>query len=89
MHLAIATSVFVMVFTSISGVVAHGYFEYIGNIQHIEWSYALLLSLGVVAGAQIGAYASKRVSANKLRRVFGAVLAFVSLRMFLIVLFGV
>lgn len=77
MHLAVATSVFVMVFTSISGAVTH---LYLGNVQ---LDYAFLLSVGVVFGAQIGAKICKRVSGRNLRRLFGLVLVVVSLRMIL------
>ena len=77
MHLAVATSVFIMVFTSISGVTTHTYF---GNVQ---FQYALLLGVGVIFGAQIGAYVSKRVSSKNLRRIFGLLLVFVSIRMIL------
>jgi uncharacterized membrane protein YfcA len=81
MHLAIATSVFIMVFTSISGVASRVYFESVGTVQHINWTYSLLLSIGVIVGAQIGAHASKRVSALNLRRIFGFVLMVIGLSM--------
>jgi len=77
MHLAIATSVFTMVFTSISGVATH---IYLGNVQ---FEYALILIVGVIFGAQIGAYISKRVSSKNLRRIFGIILVVVSFRMIL------
>jgi len=66
-HLATATSMFTMIFTSISGVTQH----YQAN--HINFESALLLVLGAVFGAQVGAYASKRISGKNLRRVFGVV----------------
>ena len=76
-HLAVATSAFIMIFTSISGVTTH---LLLGNVQ---LEYALLLSVGVIAGAQIGAYVSKRTSSKTLRRIFGIVLLIISLRMIL------
>ncbi|MFQ6068359.1 MAG: sulfite exporter TauE/SafE family protein [Candidatus Bathyarchaeia archaeon] len=76
-HLAVATSVFIMVFTSISGFAVAVYYE------RVEFSYAFLLIFGVIAGAQIGAYVSKHVSSKNLRRIFGLILVFVSLRMIL------
>jgi len=66
-HLATATSMFTMIFTSISGVTQH----YQAN--HINFESALLLALGAVFGAQVGAYASKRISGKNLRRVFGII----------------
>jgi len=67
MHLATATSMFTMIFTSISGVTQH----YQAN--HISIESALLLALGAIFGAQVGAYTSKRVSGKNLRRVFGVI----------------
>ena len=67
-HLATATSMFTMIFTSISGVTQH----YQAN--HINFESALLLALGAVFGAQVGAYTSRRVSGKNLRRVFAIVL---------------
>ena len=66
-HLATATSMFTMIFTSISGVAQH----YQAN--HINFEIALLLALGAIFGAQVGAYTSKRISSRNLRRVFGIV----------------
>jgi uncharacterized membrane protein YfcA len=77
MHLAVATSAFIMIFTSISGVATH---IHLGNVQ---FDYSLLLSVGVILGAQIGAYAAKRTSSRNLRRIFGFVLVVISLRMIL------
>jgi uncharacterized membrane protein YfcA len=77
MHVAVATSVFIMVFTSISGVATH---ILIGNVQ---FDYALILSVGVIVGAQIGARISGRISGENLRTIFGFVLILVSFRMVL------
>jgi hypothetical protein len=77
MHLAVATSVFTMVFTSVSGVATHIYF---GNVQ---FDYATILIIGVIFGAQIGTYVAKRTSSRTLRRIFGLLLIIVSLRMML------
>jgi uncharacterized membrane protein YfcA len=81
-HLAVGTSVFIMIFSAISGVSTHAY---LGNVQ---FDFALLLAIGVVFGAQIGALLSRRVSAVNLRRMFGAVLVLVGLRMILKFLSG-
>jgi hypothetical protein len=68
MHLATATSMFTMIFTSLSGVTQHY------QAGHINFESALLLALGAIFGAQVGAYTSKRISSKNLRRVFGLVL---------------
>jgi len=76
-HLATATSMFTMIFTSLSGVVQH----YQAN--HVDFESALLLALGAVFGAQVGAYASKKVSSKNLRRIFGVVLVVSGINMIL------
>ena len=76
-HNATATSMFTMIITSISGVTEH----YMAN--HINFEYALLLALGTIFGAQVGAYTSKKISGKSLRRIFGIVLIIVSIQMIL------
>jgi uncharacterized membrane protein YfcA len=77
MHITVATSMFTMIFTSTSGVIEHF------RLDNIHFDYALLLVLGTIFGAQLGAYASKRISGRNLRRIFGLVLIIVSIRMIL------
>jgi len=77
MHITVATSMFTMIFTSTSGVIEHF------RLDHINIEYAFLLVLGTIFGAQLGAYASKRISGRNLRRIFGLVLIIVSIRMIL------
>jgi uncharacterized membrane protein YfcA len=76
-HFATATSMFTMIFTSISGVAQH----YQAN--HINFETALLLALGAIFGAQVGAYTSKRISSKNLRRVFGIVVIVSGINMIL------
>jgi uncharacterized membrane protein YfcA len=76
-HLATATSMFTMIFSSISGVTEH----YMAN--HINFESALFLALGTVLGAQVGAYTSRKISGKNLRRIFGIVLIIVSIQMIL------
>jgi uncharacterized membrane protein YfcA len=77
MHITVATSMFTMIFTSTSGVVQH--FRQ-GNIS---FDYVLLLVLGTIFGAQLGAYTSKKISGGNLRTIFGIMLVIVSIRMIL------
>jgi len=76
-HFATATSMFTMTFTSTSEAVQH----YFANQTNFE--YALLLALGTVVGAQIGAYVSKKTSGKNLRRIFGVVMVIVGIQMIL------
>jgi uncharacterized membrane protein YfcA len=76
-HLAVATSAFIMIFTSTSGVATHL------SLGNVRFDYAFILGIGVIFGAQIGAYIAKRTSSKNLRRIFGVVLVLISIRMIL------
>ncbi len=76
-HITVATSMFIMIFTSISGTLTHFW------LQHIRFDYAAMLILGIIFGAQIGAHYAAKVSAKNLRRIFGVVLLIASIRMIL------
>jgi len=73
-HIATATSMFNMIFTATSGVTMH----FLEN--HITFEIAAFLGLGTVLGAQVGAYASKRISHRSLRYVFGIMLIVAALQ---------
>ena len=74
---AVATSMFTMIFTSISGVGQH---YVLGNIN---FEYALFLGAGSILGAQIGAYVCKNVSGRTLQVIFGLMLIVISVQMIL------
>jgi uncharacterized membrane protein YfcA len=74
-HIATATSMFTMIFTTISGVTQH----YLAN--HINFEFALLLAAGTVTGAQVGAYASRKISSRYLRIIFSLMLIVASEQM--------
>ncbi len=76
-HVATATSMFTMVFTTASGVTQH----YVAG--HVNLEYALLLAAGTVIGAQLGAHWSRRVSGNNLRRILAVILVIVAVQMIL------
>lgn len=77
MHLAVATSMFTMIFTSVSGSLTHFWLR---NV-HLECS--ALLAVGVALGAQIGARTARKVSGRGLRRILAVVLLIIGLRMML------
>lgn len=79
-HIAIATSMFVMIFTSISGVSTHIY------LNNVNLEYAAFLAMGVIFGAQLGAYAAKRTPPKFLKKFFSVILILISLRLILKVL---
>jgi uncharacterized protein len=74
-HVAVATSMFTMIATSISGAVQHY------SLGNINFEYALLLGFGAVVGAQLGAFASKRISGRNLQLIFALLLLAVSIQM--------
>jgi len=76
-HVAVATSMFIMIFTSISGTLTNIW------LKQIRFDYALLLAAGIIFGAQFGAHYAAKVSARNLRRMFAVVLLFASVRMIL------
>jgi len=74
-HLAVATSMFLMIFTSLSGVATH---LAIGNVLP---DYALFLAGGVIVGAQIGARVARRMQASHLGSLFAVMLIIIGARM--------
>lgn len=76
-HITVATSMFTMIFTSTSGVMQHF------SLGNVNLEYTLLIVLGTIFGAQVGAYTSKKVSNRNLRRIFGVILIIIGTRMIL------
>jgi uncharacterized protein len=77
MHAVVATSMFTMVFTSLSGVVQHW------TLGNVNFEYALLLAVGALVGAQVGAWLCKRISGEKLGLIFAVLVLVVSVQMIL------
>jgi len=76
-HIAVATSMFIMIFSSTFGATTH---LLMGNVIP---EYVVLLGIGVILGAQTGARIAKKLKASKLRMAFALVLMFIGLRMLL------
>jgi uncharacterized membrane protein YfcA len=77
LHMAIATSLATILFTSVSSVRAHH--------QHraVQWRIALLLTPGIVAGAWLGPWIGKQLDTATLSLVFGVFVAFIATQMLL------
>ncbi len=75
MHIASATSMFMMIFTSIAGASTHAY---LGNVRV---RYAIPLCLGIVVGTQIGAFLARRTRAKALERILGVCLSIIGGRL--------
>jgi uncharacterized membrane protein YfcA len=76
-HVAIATSLFIIIFTSVFGMTTH---LFLGNVLI---SIGILLAIGTVIGGQIGARTAQKINREKLRKIFAIVLAFTGIRMFI------
>lgn len=76
-HFSIPTSMFIMIFTSISGVASYALQGVIDPL------FAVYLGVGSIFGAQVGAYTSKKLSSRNLFLVFAAMLIIASINMML------
>lgn len=76
-HFSIPTSMFIMIFTSVSGVTNY--------LQQgvIDPLFAVYLGIGSIFGAQVGAYTSKKLSSRNLLLVFAVMLIVASINMIL------
>ena len=74
MHLAVATSLFTIIFTSVSSSYAHH------KHQAVLWPQMFLLTPGIILGAVTGAIIADHLSSDILRRVFGIFEIFVALQ---------
>ena len=81
-HVTVATSMFIMVFTSTAGTLTNLW------LNQIRFDYAVLLAAGIIFGAQIGAHQAAKVSARSLQRMFSVILLIASIRMILKFAFG-
>jgi len=68
MHKAVATSMFIMIFTSIAGA-----FVKISNGQ-IHPDLAIFLILGIFLGAQIGPLLVRKINTKRLQQIFGGLM---------------
>jgi len=75
LHAAVATSMFTMVFTTLSGVAQHW------TLGNVNLEYVLLLAPGALVGAQMGAWLCKRISGEKLSLFFAVIVLVVSVQM--------
>jgi uncharacterized protein len=76
-HMAIATSLATILFTSLSSVRAHHLHG------AVRWPIVLLIAPGIVAGSWIGPYLAKQLNTSLLALVFGLFVAFSATQMIL------
>ena len=79
-HVAVATSSFMIIFTTLSGIFAH---IFLGNII---FEIAAFTIIGAIIGAQIGPRIATRIRKEMLRKIVGIILIIAALRMLISVL---
>lgn len=77
MHLAVATSMFTMVFTTITSGLTH----FVNG--NVVLDYAVLLIIGIIVGAQVGARVAKRMKSSAIERLFGVTMLLISVYLLL------
>lgn len=76
-HVATATSHFILIFTALSGVFSHlAMGTYLQN-----WPVILWLALGVIPGAQLGARLSRRIHGQQIVRLLALALVILGIRL--------
>ena len=78
-HVAAATSHFILVFTAMAGVLSH---LVLGNYAS-NWPVALWLALGVLPGSQFGAWLSRRLHSRMIVKLLALALVLLGVRMLL------
>jgi hypothetical protein len=73
MHLAVATSMFTMIFTSISTATTQLL------LGHVVFDYVIFLIIGIVAGAQVGARVARRLRGSAVERLFGVTMILIGI----------
>jgi len=76
-HIATATSQFMLVFTGISGALTHA----TTGAYAQSWQILLWMALGVIPGAQVGAWLSPRVKGSMLVRLLALALVLAGVRL--------
>ena len=76
-HIATATSTFILMISSLGGVISHFL------LSHIVWIPAIAISAGAAIGAQIGAKISRKTKSKTILTVLALAMLFVSIRLIL------
>jgi uncharacterized membrane protein YfcA len=78
MHLAISNSMFIICLASSAGIAIHW------NLEHISLNYVLILTVGTILGAQIGARLASKLKPELLKQIFSITLLIIAIRMFIL-----
>ncbi len=77
-HVATATSFFILLISSFIGVSMHFI------LQHVNLLIAIYLSIGAIIGAQLGAIISKKIESSWIQKILAVCLILVSIKLILI-----
>ncbi|MCL2679115.1 MAG: sulfite exporter TauE/SafE family protein [Dehalococcoidia bacterium] len=83
-HVATATSHFILVFTGLTGTLTHA----VSGAYAQVWTILLPIAAGVIPGAQLGAWLSRRVKGPLLMRLLALALAMAGARMLVLGIIG-
>ncbi len=78
MHMSVASSLFVMIFSGISGVGGHL------SLGNVDLFVGLIMALGVTIGAQVGSNIALKLDPYYLKIIFGIVMVIIGLRMLMV-----
>nr|MDO8081553.1 sulfite exporter TauE/SafE family protein [Candidatus Freyarchaeota archaeon] len=75
MIITVATSMFMIVFTSLAGSFEHT------MLGQINWQIGMVMIIGAVIGAQVGVRITMKIAPNLLRKIFGVALTLLAAQM--------
>jgi uncharacterized membrane protein YfcA len=76
-HIATATSCFILAISALGGTVTHVL------LSHVVWLPAICISIGAAVGAQIGAKISRKTRSKTILLILALTMLFVSVRLIL------
>ena len=76
-HITVATSMFIMIFTSVAGVLTHL------QLNNVRLEYSAYMAIGIIFGTQLGARLAKKTSGKLLKKIISLVMLVISLRLLL------
>ena len=76
-HIATATSYFILIFTSITGVLTHA------SLNNVKLNFAIPIGFGVIIGAQISVFLSKKIKGRFVEKILGLTLLMLAIRLML------
>ncbi|MEM3727325.1 MAG: sulfite exporter TauE/SafE family protein [Candidatus Bathyarchaeia archaeon] len=76
-HIATATSHFILIFTSITGALTHIL------LSNVKFNFAIFMGIGTIIGAQFGALISQKTKGAFIKKLFGLTLLTLAIRLLL------